>query len=48
MTEQQIAAVDVAMMFCFLGPADCPAIATEQRVLPQRLEIDVLRNIRER
>ena len=32
MTEQQIAAVDVATVFCFLGPANGPAIAAEQRV----------------
>src|SRR6266567_509906 len=48
MTEQQIAAVDVAAVLRFLGPADRPAIAAEQRVLPQRLDIDVLRNIRKR
>src|SRR6266700_3154549 len=48
MTEQQIAAVDVAAVFRFVGPADRPAIASEQRILSQRLEIDVLRNIRKR
>src|SRR4029077_712597 len=48
MTEQQIAAVDVAAALRFLGPADRPAIAAEQRILPERFEIDVLRNIRER
>jgi hypothetical protein len=48
MTEQQIAAVDVAVMLCFLGPADGAAIAAEQRLLPQRLEIDTLRDLRER
>src|SRR6187549_412652 len=47
-TEQQIAAVDVAMVFGFLGPADRPAIAAEQRILPQRLDIDTLRYLRER
>src|SRR2546425_5881878 len=48
MTEQQIAAVDVATVLRFLGPADGPAIAAEHRVLSQHLQIDVLRNIRER
>ena len=48
MTEQQIAAIDVATVFCFLGPADGPAIAAEQRVLPQHLEIDMLRNFGKR
>ena len=48
MTEQQIAAVDVAAVFRFVGPTDSPAITAEQRILPQRLKIDVLRNIRKR
>src|SRR5882724_9965979 len=47
-TEQKIAAVDVALVSCFLGPANRPAITAEQRVLPQRLDIDVVRNIRKR
>ena len=48
MTEQQIAAVDVATVFRFLGPTDGPAIAAEQRILPQCREIDMLRDFRER